>query len=1371
MNIQKGWSFFGSVFGAAFFVGVLIFPGWASAATIVQGAIGQNTTWTAAASPYIVSGLTVNNGATLTVESGTIVKFGDGALLNIFGALQINGTTENKVYFTSYRDDFIGGDTNGDGFLSMPAARDWRGMQFNTGSTGVINGAVIQFAGNDTAYSSSQAGIYNLGGTLNIANSSLLRNYNYGVYQKSGSLTLSGSEVANHNSYGVNVAGGTATLDHNSLHDNTFYGFYSGLPNALTLTNNIFTNNRGAVLVSPLVNFVHSGNTASGGTSNGLGIYGTVTGDQIWSADSMPYIIVQLFINAGKTLTINPGAILKFGSFGIVSINVDGNLNVAGDADNKVYFTSMKDDSVGGDTNGDGSASVPAVGDWRDIRFSAGASGNFSNTVIHYAGNTVQYNSSASGIYNLGGVVSLANVVLENNGLYGVWNKSGSLTVTSSEFSSGEKGIYVNGGSVNVHGSSFHNIKYFAIYNGGTINVDATNNWWGDDSGPTIAGNVGGHGQMITTKVLYDPWTGKIPPNQAPTLGFAADFVNGIFATTTFLPMQPSFDIQYTDSDNDAPAYMRMVVSGTPYALVRAPGEDGNYVNGEKYIWSAPTSTFAKGNFVYHFEASDGRATVRWPATGEMSFAIKNTPVILIPGIMGTEMKKGDEVLWMNLGSLIISLDDSFLDPLMMGADGVAVDDLVLTGDIIRSVEVLPRLVFKFYGGLIQRLEDGGYKENADLFIFPYDWRLDNKINSQKLKNKIDTILAQVGNNKVDIVAHSMGGLIAKQYIVDNGSTKVDKLVFIGTPQLGAPAAFKMLVAGDDFGLPLVLNQLEMQKLSQNMSSAYELLPSQKYFDEFGGYFLNQSQTPDNYSDTKNYLLNNQANAGLLNNAEQFHGGSLDNFSAPSTTIYNIVGCNTPTIGRIIKRNSHLLPDGVLTDDYDLEDVTGDGTVPLISALAVAADNRYYVTGADHSKMPSQDGIQQLVTQIVSGMADSSPLSSNVRTDMTKCHIRNGKLISVHSPVDLHVYDAQGNHMGISDNGAIDENIPGATYENIANNKFIFLPEDEGQIYSVKLDATATGSFSFRVADMVGDQVQQTIYYSDVAITPASMGQMTISDASSDTVIQFDANGTNNFDLLPASSVLTASESQDFTKPSTTIVFDGKQGNNGWYRSSVVLTLSATDDNSGILTTQYSFDGGINWQNYTNPFTISQEGTNNLLVRSTDKAGNIEVSHSRQIDIDTTPPEATIVFDPVKKDISISGIDNLSDVVVADTDSSFTLTDDAGNVTTLVFTQIDRRHSLRVELAEIWYNGDKLKKMSKNSFSFEWNYDKQNHLKELEQNIMVKKDFSLASEYNVKLNITNIHGKDVDSGKIKQKLNGLVLLKIKTNKGNLNYNF
>lgn len=46
---------------------------------------------------------------------------------------------------------------------------------------------------------------------------------------------------------------------------------------------------------------------------------------------------------------------------------VIGTLEVEGTASNRVVFTSIKDDTYGGDTNGDDDATSPAPGDWDSI--------------------------------------------------------------------------------------------------------------------------------------------------------------------------------------------------------------------------------------------------------------------------------------------------------------------------------------------------------------------------------------------------------------------------------------------------------------------------------------------------------------------------------------------------------------------------------------------------------------------------------------------------------------------------------------------------------------------------------------------------------------------------------------------------------------------------------------------------------------------------------------------------------------------------------------------------------------------------------------------------------------------------------------------
>jgi len=64
-----------------------------------------------------------------------------------------------------------------------------------------------------------------------------------------------------------------------------------------------------------------------------------------------------------------------------IRLLIDGVLDAQGTASDPVVFTSIRDDSHGGDTNGDGNATVPAPGDWAYIKFNSRA--NVENTLEH----------------------------------------------------------------------------------------------------------------------------------------------------------------------------------------------------------------------------------------------------------------------------------------------------------------------------------------------------------------------------------------------------------------------------------------------------------------------------------------------------------------------------------------------------------------------------------------------------------------------------------------------------------------------------------------------------------------------------------------------------------------------------------------------------------------------------------------------------------------------------------------------------------------------------------------------------------------------------------------------------------------------------
>lgn len=100
----------------------------------------------------------------------------------------------------------------------------------------------------------------------------------------------------------------------------------------------------------------------------------------------------------------------------------------------------------------------------------------------------------------------------------------------------------------------------------------------------------------------------------------------------------------------------------------------------------------------------------------------------------------------------------------------------------------------------------------------------------------------------------------------------------------------------------------------------------------------------------------------------------------------------------------------------------------------------------------------------------------------------------------------------------------------------------------------------------------------------------------------------------------------DTEPPVTTIAVTGTAGLAGWYRSPVVVTLTASDGiGSGVALVEYSLNGGA-WHSYTGPFTVSAQGSTQVIGRATDVAGNVA---------DPTPP-TTVMVDSVAPAVAIA---------------------------------------------------------------------------------------------------------------------------------------
>lgn len=602
-----------------------------SAATYVPGVINEPVTWTLSDSPYIVRPEYVNINSVLTIEPGVVVKFQNNPMMARFGVLSINGhfggqliasgTAENPIIFTSYYDDSYAGDTNEDGDATDPNLSHWGGLVFSHDNSQLDN-VIVRYAGkNPYGYNASLAFKDQ---SLAIVNRSIIE--------------LSGGT-------GITVDGDAApNLTHLQINSCALYAFETqGYTAPGVLSDSVLTGNLGPKLMNLSANglFQFDNNLYFNNYSNNLSLTGSVTREVTWFNLGLPYTNMPTVMSTG-IVHIEPGVVFKFtpDTYNTNRANVNGRLYAEGTAGKPIIFTSYLDDSVAGDSNGDGTASVPAPRDWGEINFENSPESVLSYVEIRYGG---EYHGDFSGImyatnhYDLVRIknshVIINHSVIEQSSSYGILFEDGSLNIQNSEIRNNHEGLAIATSGAIVKNNKIFGHPAYGLSYWGPDAFDATENWWGSDSGPTHPDNPGGTGDHISGNVIYDPWIGK------------------------------------------------------------EQGVD---------------------------------------------------PVILIPGIMGSYQVSGE---WK-------------IDPIL-----------------------------RTYDNLTEAMLAAQYEYDETLFVFAYDWRQSNALTASLLKQKIDEIKQRTGKSKVDIIAHSMGGLVARYYIQSNEyENDVDQVIFLGTPQIGAPA-------------------------------------------------------------------------------------------------------------------------------------------------------------------------------------------------------------------------------------------------------------------------------------------------------------------------------------------------------------------------------------------------------------------------------------------------------------------------------------------------------------------------------------------------------------------------------------------------------
>ncbi len=1034
-----------------------------------------------------------------------------------------------------------------------------------------------------------------------------------------------------------------------------------------------------------------------------------IQADTIWTKDGSPFIIKNnIDIARGITLTIDPGVVVKFDPNANASIAVFGDLVVNGEADDKVYFTSNYDDTLGGDTDDDyycyddidvdgnflgevcdGSWLIPSRNDWNGINFIDSHNNYIKNAVFKYV-NSFAYLDHT--------YLNLKNVELKNSN-FGVFARVSNIDANvfnCTDFSS--SCLYAtNHSNVNWVNSKIDKIHSDAVYVYDSSTLNITNfliqNVYNSSAMYIFRGSYLNAQNLEVKNIIdnfnygiyiYDNSHASINDSKFNKAPDGSDII--IFDSDEYIHNPSSLEIESSLFDGGVGSAVLAFGNGNlPIKISNSIIRNFDYFAVENYspefIINAEDNFWGNSTGPFHPDKNEnGTAGIVSDYVNFIPFCENEKckprdPVILIPGIMGTEIFKDyddKKEIWPNPSKLIFSITDNFLNDLALTVDGEEDSNKPMRlGDIIRGthLDILGvKYDSKVFEELIKELERDGYVENTNLFVFPYDWRKSNANSALKLKDKINEILTLTGADKVDLVAHSMGGLVAKKYIADNGASKVDQLIFIGTPQLGAPKAFKVIMEGDDMGISKgkysFLTPSKVKYISQNMPGVFELLPSRKYIDgqsDFSGYkyitdyitpSLSVSKNPPrpdlSYNETINFFKNQKINTKMLGFADTLHN-DIDNLDLSGVKVSNFIGCGTTkTIGRITvkKKSSGILLWKKLVNTYNLEYENGDDTVPLRSADD-SYGKKYYVKGYTHSELPSVFGIEELVGATLRGkkLIDFP----NVSFNKNDCFIK-GKTITLQSTLpmlDYLVYDSFGNYTGpvksidlkaiqdpseIESTSEIEYGIPGVQYDKFGSTTSIFLPE--GGDYKIIVNSIpypvggggGSGS-TINIYDLniqnvnADDTIICSVNYNNVPVN--NSGESFQIEIPADTfpgeinaevppVIEVDDNGDGNFESeIPPTVILNEIQTNDLIVPSTTSIIAGN-----------LVSLSATDDNSGISNIQYSLDGGNTWTEYINPFEVNLiPGGNDIVVEyfSTDNAGNVEQIQTMTIEAPPLP--------------------------------------------------------------------------------------------------------------------------------------------------------
>lgn len=517
---------------------------------------------------------------------------------------------------------------------------------------------------------------------------------------------------------------------------------------------------------------------------------------------------------------------------------------------------------------------------------------------------------------------------------------------------------------------------------------------------------------------------------------------------------------------------------------------------------------------------------------------------------------------------------------------------------------------------------------NPNLFVFAYDWRISNADNAVKLADYIACVRKFYPNTNVNLVAHSMGGLVARRYILDNpGTHHVNAYLSVSTPFLGSGKVVWVEETGQYVFFVWASTLLDVVG---SFNGASELLNSQAWYDLGGiaplvedGQDLN-GDGKDNesftYSMLVSYMDKAKGQQGFLPGTQNktFHGFSSgenteDDWRSDTTGVkyFHIVGSGTQpdTITQVVAASfwkclKHFSTCNLSTWMYPNFGL-GDTTVPLLSLTRQGSNLNYNAPGAvvytcrawgankqnvDHTGLLSNPVVQGLLIQY---LAQANGAPPQPPPDSTTCGNGGTALAAQNNRAGYHRLTLSGvSQVRVSD-GTSDTFTDGAAVYQVNADSYVLLLA-RGKTYDVTFkttDAPLQAEWLYHIKK----KPAQAARYLDIEIKPNAQAHFILQDGTLSS-LEYDSDNNLLYDTrISPSTQLKGKPAHDLTPPTVSLVASPT-------RSGTRIILTGRDDASAIRSIVYSTDGQ-HFQAYAGPFLVDRN-IKRVFAFADDAAGN-----------------------------------------------------------------------------------------------------------------------------------------------------------------------